>query len=95
MKADIILAQLRKLLPALRNKYPISTLALFGSVARGESNDFSDVDILVEITGPIGFGFIDLADELSETLGLKVDLISKRGLKPRALAAIEKELILV
>jgi uncharacterized protein len=95
MKADIILARLRQHLPALQRKYPIGALALFGSVARGENHANSDVDILVDITGPIGFGFIDLGDELSDYLGAKVDLVSKRGLKPRALAAIEKELILV
>ncbi|MBK6482372.1 MAG: nucleotidyltransferase family protein [Chitinophagaceae bacterium] len=69
---------------SLKQKYPIAQLALFGSITR---NDFdpekSDVDILVEFNGDIGIEFIDLADELEEILGRKVDLITKKGLKPR------------
>jgi uncharacterized protein len=95
MKSEVILTKLRQNLPALKRKYPISALALFGSVARGEQTSKSDIDILVDISGPIGFGFIDLGDELSALLSAKVDLVSRRGLKPRALNAIEKDLILV
>lgn len=71
-------------LPQLKTKYPIETLALFGSVLR---NDFvpgkSDVDILVDFNGSIGIEFIDLADELETLVKTKVDLVTKGGLSKK------------
>lgn len=58
-------------------------MALFGSYARGENSMTSDVDIMVEFKKPIGIKFSDLADELEETLNLKVDLVSKNGIKKK------------
>ena len=46
----------------LFTKYPIKSLAIFGSYARKEQNDKSDVDIIVEFNGKIGIRFIDLAE---------------------------------
>jgi predicted nucleotidyltransferase len=51
-----------------------------------------DIDILVEFRKPIGIEFIDLADELEEILKLKVDLVSKKGIKDKYLKSIETEL---
>lgn len=77
------------------NKYPLKSMALFGSVARNEASDQSDVDILVEFSEPVGFEFVDLAIELEEILHCKVDLVSKNGVKPQMLSFIEKDLIYV
>ena len=58
-------------------------MGLFGSVARGEQEKQSDIDILVEFSAPIGFfDFIRLENFLSELLGGKVDLVSKKAVKP-------------
>jgi hypothetical protein len=76
-------------------KYPLKSMALFGSVARREATDQSDVDILVEFSEPVGFEFVDLAMELEEILHCKVDLVSKKGIKPEMLPFIEKDLIYV
>lgn len=81
--------------PLLMARYPIETLALFGSVARGEVTEQSDVDILVEFNGNIGWQFLTLADELEQLLGLKVDLVSRKGVKPHYLEYIQKDLIYV
>ena len=81
--------------PLLMARYPIETLALFGSVARGEATEQSDVDILVEFNGNIGWQFLTLADELEQLLGLKVDLVSRKGVKPHYLECIQKDLIYV
>jgi len=81
--------------PLLMARYPIETLALFGSVARGEATEQSDVDILVEFNGNIGWQFLTLADELEQLLGLKVDLVSRKGVKPHYLEYIQKDLIYV
>jgi uncharacterized protein len=80
---------------ALFSKYPIQSLAIFGSFSRKEQTESSDVDILVEFKENIGIKFIDLADELEQLLGIKVDLVSKKGIKEKYLRAIENDLIYV
>jgi len=71
-------------------------LALFGSAARDELRDDSDVDVLVEFDGPATFdGYIGLLFYLEELLGRKVDLVTASGLKPRARASIERDMIRV
>jgi len=60
----------------LKEKYAVKSLAIFGSFARGEQKEESDIDILVEFNKPIGLAFIELGDFLSEVLGVKVDLVT-------------------
>lgn len=76
----------------LSTKYGLSSLAIFGSYARNEQTDESDLDVLVEFNRPIGSAFIDLADELEQLLKVKIDLVSKKGIKEKYLKSIEKEL---
>jgi predicted nucleotidyltransferase len=76
----------------LRLKYGLKSLGIFGSYARNQQTDESDLDILVEFDKPIGVEFIDLADELEQLLRVKVDLVSKKGIKEKYLKSIEKEL---
>ena len=57
-------------------------MSLFGSVERGEATEQSDVDLLVEFSGPIGlFGFVRLQRVLAGILGRKVDLVPADGVK--------------
>ena len=79
----------------LLQKYPIKSLAIFGSYSRNDQDETSDVDILVEFSEIIGIRFIDLADELEKIIGLRVDLVSKKGIKEKYLKSIESELIYV
>jgi uncharacterized protein len=90
-----ILSILRSAKPELEKKYPIKTIALFGSFSRKENNENSDIDVMVEFTEPVGIRFIDLADELENILQHKVDLVSRKGIKPKYFNAIEPELIYV
>ncbi len=87
--------KLTKLKVRLKKRYPISSMALFGSYARNEQTELSDIDIVVEFNRRIGSRFIDLANEMEKSLGLKVDLISKKGIKDRYLKAIQSDLIYV
>lgn len=75
--------------------YPIKSLAIFGSFARNEENELSDLDLLVEFNDKIGIRFIDLANELETLMGVKVDLVSKKGIKKHYLQSIEEDLIYV
>lgn len=76
----------------LSEKYAIKSIALFGSYARDEQKEDSDIDIMVEFTENIGIRFIDLADEIEKIVGLKIDLVSKNGVKSKYLKSIEKDL---
>jgi uncharacterized protein len=76
----------------LMKKYGLNFLAIFGSYGRGQQTEESDIDILVEFQKPIGIEFIDLANELEKLLKIKVDLVSKKGVRPQYLKQIEQEL---
>ena len=74
---------LRQYLPELSKKYSISYLGIFGSYIRGEQKEDSDLDVLVEFSKtPDLFEFIGLKQDLSDMLGVKVDLAMKSSLKP-------------
>ncbi len=79
----------------LKERYPIVSMALFGSYARNEQTRLSDLDILVEFNGKMGSNFIDMAIEMEQFLGVKVDLVSKKGIKEKYFKAIESDLIYV
>lgn len=79
----------------LFKKYPIKSLAIFDSFARNEQNESSDLDLMVEFNTKVGSEFIQLADDLEDCLGFKVDLVSKKGIKERYFARIKDELIYV
>lgn len=79
----------------LAEKYGLVNLAVFGSYSRNQQTDASDLDILVEFKKPIGLEFVDLADELEELLQMKIDLVSKNGMKEKYLKSIESELMYV
>ena len=76
----------------LVEKYNLKNLAIFGSFARNEASDKSDIDILVEFNKPIGLDFITLAEELEEILGIKVDLVTPNAIKPKMFDYIKKDL---
>ena len=79
----------------LFSEYPIKSLAIFGSYARREQKEESDLDILVEFNDKIGLRFIDLADELEKLIGFKVDLVSRNGVKDKYFQKIQADLTYV
>ena len=88
-----ILRILKDRKPDLQKRYPISELGLFGSYARGDYHENSDIDILVDFNDRIGIEFISLAHELEDMLQTKIDLVSRKGIKPKYLPFVEKSLI--
>ena len=86
---------LKKHKPLLCEKYAIASLAVFGSYARKEQTDESDVDILVDFSSPVGIKFIDLAEELEQITGTKVDLVSRNAIKEPYFNAIKCDLLYV
>ena len=80
----------------LRERFGASRLALFGSAARDEMREDSDIDVLVEFDGPATFdGYVALKDYLEELFGAKVDLATEAMIKPRLRRHIEKDLLRV
>ena len=90
-----ILTILRQHQPELKRKYPISRLGVFGSYARGEATEKSDIDIAVEITGTMGLSFVAMADEIEDLFGIKTDVVPKRAIKPKYLSYVEKDIVYV
>ena len=91
-----ILADLRRLQPDLKARYPIREIGVFGSYARGEQTPDSDLDLLVDL-GP-GLTLIDLETlelELRDSLGMPVELAIKDALKARIEKRILAETVVV
>ena len=93
LERDEVLARLRAGLPALKRQFPLHGLSLFGSVVRGEALAESDIDVVADVEPSIGLDFVTLADKLEQLTGHKIDLVSRRAIKPLLWKKIERELI--
>jgi predicted nucleotidyltransferase len=91
-----LIETLRQQLPLLTERYQVESLGVFGSYVRHEQRSGSDLDVLVTFREPPGLlRFIELENYLSDTLGVKIDLVMKDGLKPRIGQQILKEVVVV
>lgn len=78
----------------LAERYGVSVIGMFGSYVRGEQRGGSDLDLLAEILRPISLlELVGAEIYLSETLGVKVDLIPKRSLREELREIILKEAV--
>lgn len=93
---DEIVKMLRDSIPYLANRYGVKRLGVFGSYVRGEADGESDLDILVEFErAPTLWELVRLERELGDKMGVKVDLVMKKNLKPRVRDAVLKEVVAV
>ena len=90
-----IKSKLTVLKPILQEKYPLDKIAIFGSYARNEQTEESDVDLMVEFNNKIGIGFITMSNEIEDYLGVETDVLTKNSMKPRFFNLIENDLIYV
>ncbi|MGQ0761507.1 MAG: nucleotidyltransferase family protein [Acidobacteriota bacterium] len=74
------------------SKYGVKRIGLFGSYANGVPADDGDVDLVVEFSRPVGFRFMELADELETLLGRKVDLLTPSGLEGIRLSDVAEKI---
>lgn len=96
MQRENIIRILNEQQKTLVERYSVKKLSLFGSVARDEARDDSDVDLLVEFNQPVGlFQFIELQQWLEILLGCKVDLGTPRSLKTAIKEQVMREAIRV
>jgi|SRR5262245_5973056 len=89
-KAEI-LEILRREKPELVRRYGLKRLTLFGSYAREDQREDSDVDILVEIDPQIGLSFVELADRIEDALVVRTEVVSRRAIKPRYWEIIKED----
>jgi predicted nucleotidyltransferase len=93
---DQFVAELKVFLPDIQERYSIDTLGVFGSFVRGEQTSDSDVDLVVTFQTPQSLlDLVELENLLSDHLGVKVDLVTEAGLKPRVREQMLKEVIYI
>ena len=83
--------KLKALKPTLSTKFYVDQIGYFGSFARNEQTDSSDIDIIVAFNKPLGWAFFDLQYLLEKELNRKVDLVSINALKKQLKETILNE----
>jgi predicted nucleotidyltransferase len=93
---DDIKQTLKLHLPLIRARYHITELGIFGSYARGEQREDSDLDLLIDYeTAPSLLELIHLENYLADELGIKVEVVTKHGMKPRIRERVLPEVVYV
>jgi predicted nucleotidyltransferase len=91
---DEIVQVLASQKPWLLETYQLSKLGIFGSYAREQQTETSDLDILVDyVQPPTLWRLVELRDYLSQLVTLKVDVVTANGLKPRLRDRVLAEVI--
>lgn len=91
-RADII-DIINEIKPELRSRFKVKNIGIFGSYARGEEKENSDVDILVELEEPLGLDLVELIYLLEERIGEKVDMVTSKSLRSEFEEDILKEVV--
>lgn len=82
--------------PLLRENYRVTEVGVFGSYARGEQTETSDIDVLIDYDdAPTFFKLVELRNYLSQLMEMKVDIVTKNGLKARIRDRILSEVIYI
>jgi len=96
MRRNDVIRVLEEHSDELKQRFGVRSLRLFGSVARDEASDHSDVDILVAFEDlPTFRGYMDLRIFLEDLLCIDVDLVTETGLKDHARQSVERDAISV
>jgi predicted nucleotidyltransferase len=94
MDKQTVLKKLTNCMEEIRQRFSVKTLAIFGSIARDEAAQNSDIDVLVVFEHKGSFDlFMDLKFYLEELLAAQVDLVTDKALRPQIRRAIEGEMI--
>jgi predicted nucleotidyltransferase len=96
MYLDDLLKSRREEILRIAAKHGARNVRVFGSVARGEADSQSDIDLLVEFKrGTTLLGHAALVQELEDLLGVKVDVVSERGLRDRVRERVLREAVAI
>jgi predicted nucleotidyltransferase len=77
---------------SLLKKYKVNRIGLFGSHSRNQSNNESDIDLIVDFEEKTFDNFIELAFDLEDLFGRKVDLLTEKGISPYILPYIKDDI---
>ena len=92
----MITDQQKRIIQHILEPFLPNRIGIFGSVARGEATQTSDLDILVDFNSRISlFDLIDLEEKLSDALHCKVDLVTERSLHPSIKQFIDKDIVFI
>ena len=97
MKRDQVITLLKQHEPEFRDA-GVGGLFLFGSVARDQARDTSDIDVFFDLARPQGFSLFDLValqERMQQILGVKVDLMTRSAIHPRRRSRIEADAVRV
>jgi len=83
--------KLQEIKPVLTDKFHVSYIGYFGSYSTGQQNEQSDLDLLVEFSEPVGWEFFTIERFLEQTMGLRVDLVTRNSLKEQIKESILKQ----
>lgn len=86
---------LQQIKPVLADKFHVSRIGYFGSYVNEQQTNSSDLDLLVEFSQPVGWGFFTLERFLEQTFGIPVDLVTKNALKERIKETILNQVIYI
>lgn len=87
--------KLRELKPMLQKEYGIKRIGVFGSYAIDAQDEKSDIDLLVELSAPIGWAYFGLSSRFEELLHTKVDIATPNELKPRIKEQVLKQVVYI
>jgi predicted nucleotidyltransferase len=91
-----IINQIHGMKRELYEKFHVSRIGIFGSFSQGHQTEKSDLDLVVEFERPIGImAFVHLKDQITEQIGIQVDLVTPDGLHPLIRNAVMREVIYV
>lgn len=94
--SEKVRSQLAALKPQLEEEYPVDEIGIFGSYVRGEQRADSDLDILVTFEEPVTlFDLVRLENELTDHLGIDVDLVTRDSLKPQVESRVTADVVYV
>ena len=91
----LTIEEIKKAVVPICERYGVERLSLFGSYARGEADDKSDVDLMVDGGKLVGFEWGGLYADIEEALGVEIDLLSRDDTRQRFLDKIAKDEVLI
>jgi uncharacterized protein len=94
-RKSLIIKKLETAAPAIRTKFGVKRIGIFGSFARGEQTRKSDIDVLIDfLPGKETYtNFMNLADFLEDLCGRKVDILSEKWVSPLLKPFISQDVI--
>ena len=93
-RRDTVLFQLRAARPELERRFGVRALTLFGSIARDEGDERSDVDVLVSFDGPAtSVRYFGVQFHLEDLFDWPVDLVTDKALRPELRPFVERDAI--